>query len=157
MLNTLKPALSLAGTPAASPLGYYSWTFGQAARDPLYIMVIIYIFFPYFSNVVVGDPVRGQTIIGYLNTGAGFFMAMTIPVIGAIADNLFEALSSGDTDTVRALFAPDILIFESGNAETSLEEYAGHHMPADMAFLAAMDKTLLSRQVIAGTDIRIWQ
>ena len=38
--------LSLAGTPAASPLGYYSWAFGQAARDPFYIMVVIYIFFP---------------------------------------------------------------------------------------------------------------
>ena len=44
--------LSLAGTPAASPLGYYSWAFGQAARDPFYIMVVIYIFFPYFSSVV---------------------------------------------------------------------------------------------------------
>ena len=37
---------SLAGTPAASPLGYFSWTFGQAARDPYYILVIIYIFYP---------------------------------------------------------------------------------------------------------------
>ena len=80
--------LSLAGTPAASPLGYYSWTFGQCARDPLYIMVIIYIFFPYFSNIVVGDPVRGQTLIGYLNAAAGFFMAMTIPFVGAIADKI---------------------------------------------------------------------
>ena len=29
----------------APPLGYYNWTFGQAARDPLYILVIV-IFFP---------------------------------------------------------------------------------------------------------------
>ena len=35
--------LSVAGTPAASPLGYFSWTFGQGARDPYYILVIIYI------------------------------------------------------------------------------------------------------------------
>ena len=35
--------VSLAGTPAASPLGYFSWTFGQAGRDPYYILVIIYI------------------------------------------------------------------------------------------------------------------
>ena len=80
--------LSLAGTPAAKPLGYYSWTLGQCARDPLYIMVIIYIFFPYFSNVVVGDPVRGQTLIGYLNASAGAFMALTIPFMGAIADKI---------------------------------------------------------------------
>ncbi|MFT5209115.1 MAG: UMF1 family MFS transporter [Flavobacterium sp.] len=87
MSQTSEP-LSLAGTPAASPLGYYSWTFGQAARDPLYIMVIIYIFFPYFSNVVVGDPVRGQALIGYLNAGAGLFMALTVPFMGAIADKI---------------------------------------------------------------------
>ena len=78
--------LSLAGTPAASPLGYLSWTFGQGARDPYYIMVIIYIFFPYFSNTVVGDPVHGQTLIGYLNATAGIILALTAPFLGAIAD-----------------------------------------------------------------------
>ncbi|MBK79844.1 MAG: MFS transporter [Gammaproteobacteria bacterium] len=78
--------LSLAGPPAATPLGYLSWTFGQAARDPYYIMVVIYIFFPYFSNAVVGDPVRGQSLIGYLNATAGVILAVTAPVLGAIAD-----------------------------------------------------------------------
>ena len=88
VLEESERPLSLAGTPAATPLGYYSWTFGQCARDPLYIMVIIYIFFPYFSNVVVGDPVQGQTLIGYLNAAAGLFMAATIPFVGAIADKI---------------------------------------------------------------------
>ena len=78
--------LSLAGTPAASPLGYLSWTFGQAARDPYYILVVIYIFFPYFSNTVVGDPVRGQSLIGYLNATGGAILALTAPFLGAIAD-----------------------------------------------------------------------
>jgi UMF1 family MFS transporter len=80
------PSISLAGTPAASPLGYYSWTFGQAARDPYYIMVVIYIFFPYFSNTVVGNPVRGQSLIGWLNATTGFVLAFTAPFLGAIAD-----------------------------------------------------------------------
>ncbi len=80
------PAVSLAGTPAAPPLGYLSWTFGQGARDPYYIMVVIYIFYPYFSNTVVGDPVRGQALIGYLTAGAGFILAATAPFLGAIAD-----------------------------------------------------------------------
>ena len=80
--------LSLAGTPAASPLGYYSWAFGQAARDPFYIMVVIYIFFPYFSAVVVGDPVRGQSLIGYINASVGFVLAATILFLGAVADTV---------------------------------------------------------------------
>jgi len=78
--------LSLAGTPAASPLGYFSWTFGQGARDPYYIMVIIYVFYPYFSNTVVGDPVKGQALIGYITAAAGFVLALTAPFLGAIAD-----------------------------------------------------------------------
>lgn len=82
----MSSAVSLAGTPAASPLGYYSWTFGQGARDPYYIMVIIYIFYPYFSNTVVGDPVKGQALIGYITAAAGTVLAVTAPFLGAIAD-----------------------------------------------------------------------
>ena len=80
-LNTLAAAgpLSLAGTPAAKPLGYYSWTFGQAARDPYYILVIIYIFYPYFSSTVVGDPIKGQSLIGFLNATGGVLLALTAP------------------------------------------------------------------------------
>ena len=77
---------SLAGTPAASPLGYFSWTFGQGGRDPYYILVVIYIFFPYFSNTVVGDPVVGQSLIGYMNAVTGLILAATAPFLGAIAD-----------------------------------------------------------------------
>ena len=87
-MNTSAEHLSLAGTPAAPPIGYYCWTCAQMARDPLYIMVIIYIFFPYFSNKVVGDPVEGQALIGYLNATAGFVMALTVPFMGAIADKI---------------------------------------------------------------------
>lgn len=81
-----KSALSLAGTPAASPLGYFSWTFGQAARDPYYFLVVVYVFYPYFSNTVVGDPVRGQSLIGYITAAAGFLIVFTAPFLGAIAD-----------------------------------------------------------------------
>ena len=87
MASTASTAtLSLAGTRAATPLGYYSWTFGQAARDPYYILVIIYIFYPYFSSFVIGDPIRGQTLIGYLNATGGVLLALTAPFLGAIAD-----------------------------------------------------------------------
>ncbi|MFK7916192.1 MAG: MFS transporter [Pseudomonadales bacterium] len=78
--------LSLAGTPAAPPLGYLSWTFGQGARDPYYILVAIYIFYPYFSNTVVADPVRGQSLLGYATAIAGAILALTAPFLGAIAD-----------------------------------------------------------------------
>ena len=83
MANT---TLSLAGTPAATPLGYVSWAAAQGARDPYYILVVIYIFFPYFSNVVVGDPVRGQALLGYTSAVTGVILALVAPVLGAVAD-----------------------------------------------------------------------
>ena len=72
-------------------LGYFSWAFGQAARDPFYIMVVIYIFFPYFSGVVVGDPVKGQSIIGYINASVGFVLAATILFQGPLPTKLVGA------------------------------------------------------------------
>ena len=83
---TTSTAVTLSGSPAAAPLGYFSWPFGQAARDPYYIMVIIYIFYPYFSNTVVGDPIKGQSLIGYITASAGLVLAITAPFLGAIAD-----------------------------------------------------------------------
>ena len=78
--------LTLTGAIPASRLGQVSWALYEWARNPYYILVTIYIFSPYFSRVVVGDPVRGQVIWGYLTAGAGLFLAVTGPVLGAIAD-----------------------------------------------------------------------
>ena len=48
--------LTISGTPAASPLGYTSWAGFEWARNPYVILITIYIFAPYFSTTVVGDP-----------------------------------------------------------------------------------------------------
>ncbi|MDO9128008.1 MAG: MFS transporter [Parvibaculum sp.] len=78
--------LSATGDHAASGLGQWSWAIFEWARNPYVILVTIYIFAPYFSNTVVGDPVRGQAIWGNINGIAGFFIACLGPVLGAIAD-----------------------------------------------------------------------
>ncbi|MEM7219156.1 MAG: MFS transporter [Pseudomonadota bacterium] len=84
--GSVAPALTLAGNPATGPRGYLSWAACQGARDPYYILVVIYIFYPYFSNVVVADPVRGQALLGYTNSIAGFALALLAPILGAVAD-----------------------------------------------------------------------
>lgn len=50
-----------------------------------------------------------------------------------------QALASGDTATALDLLAPDARILEGGGIET-VEEYASHHLPADMAFAAAVPR-----------------
>ncbi len=66
--------------------GELSWALFEWARNPYVILITIYIFAPYFTNTVVGDPVKGQSIWGYTNGIAGFFIAAFAPLIGAIAD-----------------------------------------------------------------------
>jgi len=78
--------LSLAGTPAAGPLGAQSWALFEWARNPYVILITIYIFAPYFSTTVVGDPVRGQSLLGYANSLSGATIALLAPFLGAIAD-----------------------------------------------------------------------
>jgi len=78
--------LTISGDPAASRLGYTSWAIFEWARNPYVILVTIYIFAPYFSTTVVGDPVKGQGLLGYTNAISGALIALLAPFLGAIAD-----------------------------------------------------------------------
>ena len=70
-------------------------------------------------------------------------------------DAFGEALRSGDTATIEDMMLADVFIAEGGGAERSFAEYAGHHMPADIAFTAAMETTLKSRKTVNGPDMAI--
>lgn len=69
-----------------------------------------------------------------------------------VVDAFAAALRARDEAALRRLTAPDIVIAESGGAEQSFDEYAGHHMPADMAFTAAVEFTLEDRDMIMSGD-----
>ena len=57
-----------------------------------------------------------------------------------------QALENGDKAKARALLADDVLIFEGG-VERSADQYANHHMLADMKYLAVVETTTLEHQV----------
>ena len=63
----------------------------------------------------------------------------------SVVDAFHAALASGNTDGALALLSPDVLILESGGAERSREEYAGHHLGSDAAFAAAVPSTVTRR------------
>ena len=69
-----------------------------------------------------------------------------------VVDAFAAALRARDEAALRRLAAPDIVIAESGGVEQSFDEYAGHHMPADMEFTAAVQFTLQDRDVIRSED-----
>jgi len=60
--------------------------------------------------------------------------------------NAFHAaLANGNTAAALSLLAEDVIIYESGNVESSRAEYASHHVKADAAFSAAVKRTLIDR------------
>jgi len=56
------------------------------------------------------------------------------------------ALSSADRDAALAVLDPEVLIFESGGAELSRDEYAAHHLGGDMEFSAATARTIVDQR-----------
>lgn len=72
-----------------------------------------------------------------------------------ISEQLHDAIAAGDVETLRSLMAPDVMIFESGGAETSLTEYEGHHMAADITFMKNMARDITSQQVIDAGNTAI--
>ena len=73
---------------------------------------------------------------------------------GAV-DSFHNALTRGDKEAVYRLLAEDVLIFESGGAERSLEEYAGHHMPLDMEFSKNMKRKVTAQSIQESEDTAI--
>lgn len=78
--------------------------------------------------------------------------ALSVSARGAAAavDAFHAALDRGDARTAASLLADDALIFESGGAERSKAEYAGHHLTADAEFSRAVSSVVTRR---AGSSI----
>jgi ketosteroid isomerase-like protein len=70
-------------------------------------------------------------------------------------DAFHKALKDNDSRQALALLADDVLIYESGYAETSKAEYASHHLEADMAFLKGVKQSVLARSAQASGDIAL--
>jgi ketosteroid isomerase-like protein len=76
----------------------------------------------------------------------------TLPAV-AVVDAFHAALGSGNAGAVLLLLTEDVMILEEGGAERSREEYAGHHLPADMAYAAATGTEVTRRRAWVESDI----
>lgn len=61
-------------------------------------------------------------------------------------------LVAGDSAAALELLAPDAVVLESGGMETR-EEYRGHHLPADIAFVRAVRTTRDPVHVVVRGDV----
>lgn len=65
-----------------------AWSVFEGGRDPYVILVAIYIFMPYVSATLVGDPVEGQALIARFAQYTGWAVMATAPLLGATLDRL---------------------------------------------------------------------
>lgn len=70
----------------ASTLAQAAWVCYEWANQPYFSLVTIFLFAPYLTATVVGDPVKGQAIWGYTQAIAGIIIALSSPLLGAMAD-----------------------------------------------------------------------
>jgi MFS transporter, UMF1 family len=70
----------------APKLGQFSWALFDWANQPFFTVVTTFIFAPYFANVMVGDPVRGQSAWAFTQATSGILIAVMSPFLGAMAD-----------------------------------------------------------------------
>lgn len=71
----------------------------------------------------------------------------------AAVEGFHAALKSGDGDAVLAFLADDVVVLEGGGAERSRDEYAHHHLSADMAFAAATTAEVTRRAAWVEGDL----
>lgn len=67
-------------------LAQTGWALYEWARNPHYTLVLIFLFAPYFSTALAGDAVIGQVAWGYLQAATGAVVAVSAPLLGAMAD-----------------------------------------------------------------------
>ena len=101
----------------APKLGQFSWALFDWANQPFFTIITTFIFAPYFANVLVGDPVKGQSAWAFTQSASGILIALMSPFLGAMAD----------------VWAVEMI---------QLSTHNGTHLDAPYHFHSTMDKAL---------------
>ena len=64
----------------------WGWWMFDWANQPYSILLLTFIFAPYFTSFVAPDPVSGQAMWGWMLAISGLLTAFFAPILGAIAD-----------------------------------------------------------------------
>ena len=64
----------------------WGWMFFDWANQPFHTLILTFTFAPYFVSEVAADPAQGQAAWGYAISIGSIVIALTAPVLGAVAD-----------------------------------------------------------------------
>ena len=73
-------------TAPASRRGIWGWMLFDWAQQPFHTLIITFVFAPYFAAHVASNSAEGQELWGYATGIGGLLIALSSPVLGAIAD-----------------------------------------------------------------------
>src|SRR6186713_617980 len=90
-MANINPAVAASGATNAraagtSRLARFSWTLCDASRVPYNVLVNIFVFSAYFTTAVSANGVEGQARWSFITAVGAIIVALTAPVLGAIAD-----------------------------------------------------------------------
>jgi MFS transporter, UMF1 family len=72
-------------TPA-SRLGQFSWALYDWANSAFSAVIVTFVFATYFSQGIAANPTVGTAQWGWAMTASGIAIALTAPILGAVAD-----------------------------------------------------------------------
>lgn len=70
----------------AGRLAQFSWALCDGSRVPYNVLVNIFVFSAYYTSTVFTDGVRGQAQWSFITATGAIIVAITAPILGAIAD-----------------------------------------------------------------------
>ena len=87
-LNAAAGATGFVGARGAkaSKLAQFSWALCDASRVPYNVLVNIFVFSAYYTSAVSSNGVEGQARWSFITAAGAIIVALTAPVLGAIAD-----------------------------------------------------------------------
>lgn len=92
-------------------------------------------------------------LIGGLAVAAVTQAAEAPPEAASVVERFHAALAAGDRAQVLAVLDSSVVIFESGGAELSRDEYASHHLAGDMEYVAATKTEVTDRRGGGSGDV----
>jgi MFS transporter, UMF1 family len=80
------PRIAVIGRSYPPRSAVIGWILFAWAAEPFFTLITTFVFAPYFATHVASDPASGQALWGFATAAAGLTIALTSPVLGAIAD-----------------------------------------------------------------------
>jgi UMF1 family MFS transporter len=116
------PIAATAGGPTtrAPTSALTGWVLVDWAIQPFHTLIVTFLFAPYFTNAVAGNPVQGQALWGYAAAVAGVVIALGGPILGAMADRGNRKLMVAITVAIMAVASAAMWIARPGADTTTI-------------------------------------